>query len=171
MGVKKNQPRGAKYSLCIRSHWPLAKYKILRILGIFGGFWGIFGGFLKNPKIEKKTFGKKLKNYFLDNFDLFQKNTKKSQNLHFFVLFGGFYKNPRNLKIPPEWQPCWVATQNIAYVSAFIDPYPHMKFQVDILSGSKVTEGDGQTDHQTDGQTTGRTDGQTLRFLEIHSWI
>ena len=25
-----------------------------------------------------------------------------------------------------------------------------MKFQMDICSGSKVTEGDGQTDHQTD---------------------
>ena len=36
-----------------------------------------------------------------------------------------------------------------------------MKFQVDILSGSKVTEGDGQT--------TRPPDGQTLRFLEIHA--
>ena len=57
-----------------------------------------------------------------------------------------FFKNPRNLKIPPEWQPCGNLAQNIAYVSAFIDPYPHMKFQVDTLSGSKVTEGDGRTD-------------------------
>ena len=38
-----------------------------------------------------------------------------------------------------------------------------MKFQVDILSGSKVTEGDVQTDRQTDHQT----DHQTTRFLEI----
>ena len=121
MGVKKNQLRGAKYSLCIRSHWPLTKYKILRILGIFGGFWGIFGGFLKIPKIEKTPNDKKLKKFFLDNFVLFQKNTKKSQNLHIFCILEGFFKNPRNLKIPPEWQPCWVATQNIAYVSAFTD--------------------------------------------------
>ena len=103
MGLKKNQLWGAKYRLCFRIHRPLTKYKILRIWGIFGGFWGIFGGFLKIPKIEKKNV-KKLKKNFLDNF-LFQKNTKKSQNLHFFVLFGGFFKNPRNLKIPPEWQP------------------------------------------------------------------
>ena len=51
----------------------------------------------------------------------------------------------------------------MAYVSAFIEPYQHMKFQVDILSGSKVTVGNGQTDHQT----TRPPDGQTLRFLEI----
>ena len=44
-----------------------------------------------------------------------------------------------------------------------------MKSQVDILSGSKVTEGDGQTDHQTDRPPDGRTEGQTLRFLEIHA--
>ena len=39
-----------------------------------------------------------------------------------------------------------------------------MKVQVDILSGSKVTEGDGQTDRQT---TRPPPDRQTLRFLEI----
>ena len=71
---------------------------------------GNFGGFLKNPKIEKKTFGKKLKNYFLDNFDLFQKNTKKSQNLHFLCFLGDFSKIPEILKSllsgnPDEWQP------------------------------------------------------------------
>ena len=44
-----------------------------------------------------------------------------------------------------------------------------MKFQVDILSGSKVTEGDGPTDRPTDRPTDGPTDGPTLRFLEIHA--
>ena len=161
MGLKKNQLRGAKYSLCIRIHWPLTKYKILRILGIFWGFWGIFGGFLKIPKIEKNPNDKKLKKIFLDNFVLFQKNTTKIAKSAFFCILEGFFKNPRNIKIPPEWQPCWVATQNIAYVSAFIEPYLHMKFQVDILSGSKVTEGDGPTDRRTDR----RTDRPTLWFI------
>ena len=44
-----------------------------------------------------------------------------------------------------------------------------MKFQVDILSGSKVTEGDGQTTRPPDHQTTRPPDRQTLRFLEIHA--
>ena len=41
-GSEKNQLQGAKYSLCIRIHCLLTKYKILRILGIFGGFLGDF---------------------------------------------------------------------------------------------------------------------------------
>ena len=81
------------------------------------------------------------------------KKKKKSQKLHLFFILEGFFKNPRNLKIPPEWQPCGNLAQNIAYVSEFIDPYPHMKFQVNILSGSKVTEGDGRTDRPPDRQT------------------
>ena len=60
------------------------------------GFWGFWGFFLKNPgilrdflksqKSKKNPNDKKLNNFFLDNFLLFQKNTKKSQNLHFFIF-------------------------------------------------------------------------------------
>ena len=80
-------------------------------------------------------------------------------------ILEGFFKNPRKTKNPPEWQPCGSQVQNIAYVSAFIDPYPHMIFQVNILSSSKVTEGDGPMDQQTNGQTDRRTDGPTLLFI------
>ena len=82
------------------------KNRKIRDFGDFGDFFLKIMGYLKIPKIEKNPNDKKLKKNVLDNFILFQKNTKKSQNLHFFVLFGGFFKNPRNLKIPPEWQPC-----------------------------------------------------------------
>ena len=51
-------------------------------------------------------------------------------------------------------KPCGNLAQNIAYVSAFIHTYPHMKFQVDIYSGSKILRG---------------TDRQTTRFLNIHA--
>ena len=81
-----------------------------------------------------------------------------------------FFKNPRNLKIPPEWQPCGNLAQNIAYVSAFIDPYPHMKFQVDILSGSKVTGGDGPTDRRTDRRTDGHY-GLDRSLLDLKNMV
>ena len=91
--------------------------------------------------------------FFLDliNFLDFKK-IKKISKYTFLRYPSKFFKNPRNLKIPPEWQPCGNLAPNIAYVSAFIDPYPHMKFQMDICSGSKVTEGDGQTDRPPDRQ-------------------
>ena len=103
---------------------------------------------MKNPSLKKNFFFLDLINFWIS------KKQKKSKNLHFYFILEGFFKNPWNLKIPPEWQPCGNLAQNIAYVSAFIDPYPHMKFQVNILSGSKVTEGDGRTDRPPDRQTT-----------------
>ena len=126
-------------------------------LGILGDFWGIF----KNLKNRKKNICQKVEKLFFRSLFFISEKYKKIAKSAFFCTFWGIFKNPRNLKIPPEWQPWWVATQNIAYVSAFMDPYPHMKFQVDILSGSKVTEGDGPTDRRTDR----RTDRPTLWFI------
>ena len=90
-----------------------------------------------------------------------QKTKKKSQNGHFWHLLFLFFKIPYNLKIPYEWQPWQHRSSNIAYVSAFVNTNPHMKFQKNKKSGSKVTEGDGQTDRRT----TGPPDHQTTRLL------
>ena len=140
------------------------KYSIFKDLGDFGIFWGILSQ--KSHNFEKSRKSKNphlIKNVFFfgcGHFFLVQKTKKKSQNRHFWHLLFLFFKNPRNLKIPPEWQPCGNQTSNIAYVSAFINTNPHMKFQKNKKSGSKVTGGDGRTDRPTDGPT----DGRTLRF-------
>ena len=109
-GSKKNQLwGGGKYSLYIRIHWPLTKYNILRIWGIFGGF------FFKKSLLDLKILVKipKIKNpqlkndffCFSDNFILFQKNAKKVQNQGF---WGFFFKNPRILKNLENWKiPNW----------------------------------------------------------------
>ena len=137
----------------------------LRISGILGFFWGFYP---KNPTISKNPENRKIhiwsKTYFFLGVVIFfwvQKNKKKSQNRHFWHLLFFVLKNPRNLKIPSEWQPCGNQTSNIPSVSAFINTNPHMKFQKNKKSGSKVTEGDGPPTHQTDRQT----DRQTTRLL------
>ena len=88
------------------------------------------------------------------------KKIKKISKSAFLFCFRGIFQNSQNLKIPLDWQPCGNLASNIPSVSAFIDPYPHMKFQMDICSGSKVTEGDGWTDRPTDRRQTDRQTGR-----------
>ena len=144
----------------------IAFLKIFVILGFF--FWVATQ---KSHNFEKSRKSKNphlIKNIFFfgcGHFFWVQKTKKKSQNGHFWHLLFLFFKIPYNLKIPYEWQPWQHRSSNIAYVSAFVNTNPHMKFQKNKKSGSKVTGGDGQTDRRTDGPPDGQTDRRTTRLL------